>query len=167
MRPGGECESLTPPHKSTGQVFHSDTTGSFPPHTYISQTLTHIHPDITSHTFSYRCLPPVNFLSPLSILKLKRRWRSISTRTRSWTNCSRRSRRCRMVIFDTHTSWSSISSSQSITHTTGKYRCILRYDNIKGVHLLDRNKTPSSYGMVYDDDVYLVGWAKRCDPLDE
>ena len=44
---------------------------------------------------------------------------------------------------------------------TGK--CFLSYDNISGRHLLDRNKTVSSYGMVYDDVVHLRGIIKTSD----
>ena len=34
---------------------------------------------------------------------------------------------------------------------------MLKYGNIHGVHWLDRTKTPSHYGMIYDDTVYLCG----------
>lgn len=34
---------------------------------------------------------------------------------------------------------------------------MLKYGNIHGAHWLDRTKTPSHYGMIYDDTVYLCG----------
>ena len=43
---------------------------------------------------------------------------------------------------------------QSHTH---QGKCFLKYENSKGVHWLDRNKTASDYGMIYDDTVYLCG----------
>lgn len=33
----------------------------------------------------------------------------------------------------------------------------MKYENIKGSHWLDRTKTPSYYGMIYDDTIYLCG----------
>ena len=40
---------------------------------------------------------------------------------------------------------------------THQGKCMLKYGNIHGVHWLDRTKTPSHYGMIYDDTVYLCG----------
>lgn len=36
-------------------------------------------------------------------------------------------------------------------------KCYLKYENAKGTHWLDRTKTPSYYGMIYDDIIYLCG----------
>ena len=44
-------------------------------------------------------------------------------------------------------------------------KCVLIYENIKGVHILDRNKTPSSYGMIYDDLISLCGIITQCEDL--
>ena len=52
---------------------------------------------------------------------------------------------------------------QSHTYMVGK--CFLKYENSKGIHFLDRNKTPSSYGMIYDDLISLCGIITRCEDL--
>ena len=36
-------------------------------------------------------------------------------------------------------------------------KCMLLYDSVRTRELLDRTKTPSFYGMIYDDIVYLGG----------
>ena len=36
------------------------------------------------------------------------------------------------------------------------HRCLLVYNNPRGVQMLDRTKTPLFYGMTYDEDVYLA-----------
>ena len=40
---------------------------------------------------------------------------------------------------------------------THQGKCYLQYDNIEGTHWLDRTKTPSHYGMIYDDTIHLRG----------
>ena len=36
-------------------------------------------------------------------------------------------------------------------------KCMLHYDSTKGNQILDRTKTPSFYGMIYDDIIFLGG----------
>ena len=67
--------------------------------------------------------------------------------------------------FSYSSSQHSQSHSTSITHTYMVGKCVLKYENIKGIHFLDRNKTPSSYGMVYDDLISLCGIITRCEDL--
>ena len=40
---------------------------------------------------------------------------------------------------------------------THQGKCFLKYENIEGTHWLDRTKTPSYYGMIYDDIICLCG----------
>ena len=42
-------------------------------------------------------------------------------------------------------------------------KCMLHYDSVTGNQLLDRTKTPSFYGMIYDDIVYLGGVIRPSD----
>ena len=36
-------------------------------------------------------------------------------------------------------------------------QCILKYESMMGPCMLDRKKTPSFYGMTYDESVYVIG----------
>ncbi len=42
-------------------------------------------------------------------------------------------------------------------------KCMLNYDSVTGNQVLDRTKTPSFYGMIYDDIVYLGGVIRPSD----
>ena len=46
-------------------------------------------------------------------------------------------------------------------------KCILSYDNYRGMQLLNRDNTPSFYGMTHDEDVYLRGTITLCEDLRE